>query len=82
MPRGDRRRRDRSGEFTLLRLVSGAAVLFLLAGARMPELPRGRANFLSALPLALYAIAFAFAYVRLSAGTGALILFGASSSRC
>ena len=63
--------------FTLIRLVSGAAALFLLSGARTIELPRGRANFLTALPLALYAIAFAFAYVRLSAGTGALILFGA-----
>jgi len=63
--------------FTLLRLVSGAAALFLLSGARMTALPRGRANFLTALPLALYAIAFAFAYVHLPAGTGALILFGA-----
>jgi drug/metabolite transporter (DMT)-like permease len=63
--------------FTLIRLVSGALALFLLGGARMPALPRGRGTFVTALPLALYAIAFAFAYIQLSAGTGALILFGA-----
>ena len=58
--------------FTLIRIVSGALVLALLARGR-----RGRADWKSAAALALYAIAFAFAYVRLTAGTGALLLFGA-----
>jgi drug/metabolite transporter (DMT)-like permease len=57
--------------FTLWRLVSGAAVLVLLARGR-----QGRRDWRSAFALAFYAAAFAFAYVRLSAGTGALLLFG------
>lgn len=58
--------------FTLVRLASGAAVLALLA--------RRRASFgdwVSALALFAYAAAFSFAYVRLPAATGALLLFGA-----
>jgi drug/metabolite transporter (DMT)-like permease len=35
-----------------------------------------RGNWISAMMLFLYAIAFSFAYLSLSAGTGALILFG------
>src|SRR5207247_3271486 len=38
---------------------------------------RGTGNWLSALALFTYAAAFSFAYVDLSAGTGALLLFGA-----
>jgi len=38
---------------------------------------RGAANWLSALALFVYAAAFSFAYTNLSAGTGALLLFGA-----
>jgi len=37
---------------------------------------RVRGNWISAAMLFLYAIAFSFAYLSLSAGTGALILFG------
>lgn len=39
-------------------------------------IPSLRENFVSAVFLFLYAIAFSFAYISLSAGTGALILFG------
>lgn len=62
--------------FTLLRVVSGALVLGLLVGLRAPRaLPAG--SWTSATALFAYAIAFSYAYVGLSAGTGALILFGA-----
>ncbi len=38
---------------------------------------RRRGNWLSGLALYIYAAAFSFAYITLSAGTGALLLFGA-----
>jgi drug/metabolite transporter (DMT)-like permease len=45
---------------------------------RMRVLDRkGNGNWISALALFTYAAAFSFAYVDLSAGTGALVLFGA-----
>ncbi|MBQ0758168.1 MAG: DMT family transporter [Zhongshania sp.] len=62
--------------FTLVRLVSGAAVLTLLMLIKF----RGftlNGNWLAAAALFGYAAAFSFAYVSLSAGTGALLLFGA-----
>lgn len=59
--------------FTLIRLVSGAAILALLAG---PRRGLSAANPLSALALLGYAAFFSFAYLTLPAGTGALILFG------
>jgi drug/metabolite transporter (DMT)-like permease len=62
--------------FTAIRLLAGAGVLGLVAwrwrGARA-----GHGNGLSGLALFAYAACFAFAYVRLPAGTGALLLFGA-----
>lgn len=62
--------------FTAVRLVAGAAMLALLARLR-PAGTAGRGNFASALALLAYAAAFSFAYVSLSAATGALLLFGA-----
>jgi drug/metabolite transporter (DMT)-like permease len=59
--------------FTLIRLVSGAAILAMLAG---PRRAFSAANPLSALALLAYAGFFSFAYLTLPAGTGALILFG------
>jgi drug/metabolite transporter (DMT)-like permease len=59
--------------FTLIRLVSGAAILALLAG---PRRALSAANPLSALALLAYAGFFSFAYLTLPAGSGALILFG------
>jgi len=58
--------------FTLIRLVSGAMVLMLIAGPRH-SLRAG--NWRSALALVSYAGFFSFAYIALPTGTGALILF-------
>jgi len=64
--------------FTTVRLVSGAITIGLLhAVSRRPGAREKHAgNWISALMLVLYATGFSFAYVLLSAGTGALILFG------
>ena len=62
--------------FTLVRVAAGAVVLVLLrAVMRPPGVPRS--DPLAPLLLFAYAGAFSFAYRSLSAGTGALILFGA-----
>jgi drug/metabolite transporter (DMT)-like permease len=62
--------------FTGVRLASGALVLSLiLAATRVGKRPAG--NWRSATALFAYAAPFSFAYLRLAAGTGALILFGA-----
>jgi drug/metabolite transporter (DMT)-like permease len=67
-----------AASFTLLRLGSGAAVL-LLACVAQGKAGRDllRPDGLSATALFSYAAAFSFAYRDLSAGTGALVLFGA-----
>jgi len=66
-----------AASFTTLRLLSGAIVLLLLAyalpGSRAARAPR---DWVTALALFGYAIAFSFAYTMLTAGIGALILFG------
>jgi drug/metabolite transporter (DMT)-like permease len=62
--------------FTLIRLLAGAATLWLIVRVRTGRSLRA-GSWLSALSLFAYAAAFSFAYVSLSAGTGALILFGA-----
>ena len=62
--------------FTLVRVGAGAAVLWLiLAASGKPQAARG--DWPAALSLFVYAAAFSFAYVSLTAGTGALLLFGA-----
>lgn len=64
--------------FTVIRLTSGAAVLWLVAVFRKRQPgTEGKGNWISAAMLFLYAICFSFAYLSLSAGTGALILFAA-----
>lgn len=65
-----------AADFTALRLASGAAMLALLLRLRQPA-PAISGNWPSALALLAYAAAFSFAYLQLSAATGALILFGA-----
>ena len=63
--------------YTTIRLVSGAAMLFLLASLqRQQNAPILRGSWLSAAFLFLYAVTFSFAYLSLSTGSGALILFG------
>jgi drug/metabolite transporter (DMT)-like permease len=64
--------------FTTIRLLSGAVFLFALAAATgRPREGRAGLSIASGGLLFLYAIAFSFAYVRLDAGIGALLLFGA-----
>ncbi|HJR06065.1 MAG TPA: DMT family transporter [Pyrinomonadaceae bacterium] len=66
-----------AASFTTVRLVSGALMLLLVATAFGKKVPAVRSyKPLSALLLFLYAAAFSYAYTNLSAGTGALILFG------
>ncbi len=74
--------------FTYLRLMSGALTLlvvrwivlgvqrrsFMLAPGAFPPV---RIDWWSPVALVTYAIPFSLAYVRLGAGTGALLLFGA-----
>lgn len=62
--------------FTAVRLTSGAMVLWLIARWRS-KTAAGRGNWLSAFALFAYAAAFSFAYLSLTAATGALLLFGA-----
>jgi len=64
-----------AASFTAIRLVSGALVLGLLASSG-GESTRRHGSWSSALALFSYAAAFSFAYRSLSAGTGALLLFG------
>ena len=65
-----------AASFTLVRIVSGAVCLWIFALlSRRPSRPAG--NWPSALALFGYAALFSFAYLQLTAGTGALLLFGA-----
>lgn len=63
--------------FTAVRLLAGAATLALLVRARGSARPTGSISWSSAALLFAYALPFSFAYTSLSAGTGALLLFGA-----
>lgn len=65
-----------AASFTTIRLVSGALVLWLIARGFRRE-RTGGGNWLSALALFAYAAGFSFAYLSLTAATGALLLFGA-----
>jgi drug/metabolite transporter (DMT)-like permease len=63
--------------FTTIRLVSGAlALALILMVTRRKIAMRHRGSWLAALMLFLYAAFFSYAYVNLTAATGALILFG------
>ncbi|MDO8767868.1 MAG: DMT family transporter [Burkholderiaceae bacterium] len=68
--------------FTAIRLVGGALMLWLVVTMKRSVLVHattkvGGGNWLSAFALFVYAAGFSFAYVSLSAATGALLLFGA-----
>lgn len=65
-----------AADFTAIRLLSGAVMLWILVLLRGGK-RQGRGNWLSAFALFVYAAGFSFSYVDLSAGAGALILFGA-----
>jgi drug/metabolite transporter (DMT)-like permease len=62
--------------FTSIRLVSGAAALALILAVTRRARPAG-GSIGSAFALFLYAAAFSLSYVRIGAGVGALLLFGA-----
>lgn len=64
--------------FTVLRLLSGALVLFLILNFRRTENKRfSKGSWFASAMLFVYAITFSFAYITLDTGTGALVLFGA-----
>lgn len=65
-----------AASFTTIRLLSGAATLWLIAHLSRGA-SAGQGNWLSALALFVYAAGFSYAYVKLTAATGALLLFGA-----
>lgn len=69
-----------AASFTLIRLLAGAVCLWCIArwrdGPRAPQQALA-GNWPSAAALFVYAAAFSFAYASLTAGTGALLLFGA-----
>ena len=65
-----------AASFTSIRLMSGAVVLWAIASLFRGG-STGRGNWISAFALFAYAAGFSFAYISLSAATGALILFGA-----
>jgi len=65
-----------AASFTFIRIVSGAVVLWLIVKMRKVGW-REAGSWPSALALFGYAAAFSFAYMSLSTGTGALLLFGA-----
>lgn len=62
--------------FTAIRLAAGALVLGLVARSS----PWRRRDLVSALALFAYALPFSLAYLKLGAGVGALLLFGAVQS--
>jgi drug/metabolite transporter (DMT)-like permease len=65
-----------AASFTFIRIFSGAAALWLIMKMRRATW-KEEGSWSSALALFIYAAAFSFAYLDLSAGTGALLLFGA-----
>lgn len=66
-----------AASFTTIRFASGAVALLLVSKPSREQAWRGaRGDWRAAAILVIYAVPFAFAYVTLDAGTGALILFG------
>ena len=65
-----------AANFTSIRLVSGAVTLWAIAKF-IRNGSAGKGNWISAFALFAYAAGFSFAYLSLTAATGALLLFGA-----
>jgi drug/metabolite transporter (DMT)-like permease len=63
--------------FTTVRLASGAAMLWLITRLRPAPSPDRPQGWMPAAALAVYMAAFSFAYTRVDAAAGALLLFGA-----
>lgn len=63
--------------FTIVRLLSGALVLFIIISFRKGgKSEKSKGSWYSGIMLFVYAASFSFAYITLETGTGALILFG------
>ena len=66
-----------AASFSTIRLACGAITLFLISAVfKNGSSSSSRSSWTSAALLFLYAVAFSLAYISLSAGVGALILFG------
>ncbi|MEJ2179533.1 MAG: DMT family transporter [Gammaproteobacteria bacterium] len=66
-----------AASFTTIRLVSGAIILVIILLLRDSSVRKTFSfDIKASVALFLYAICFSFAYINLSTGTGALILFG------
>ena len=65
--------------FTIIRLLSGAIVLFIILLIKNQQKPSSasKGSWVSSLMLFTYAITFSLAYITLDTATGALILFTA-----
>lgn len=66
-----------AASFTALRLASGALALWLILRLRGSAVHGTGGDWPSALALFAYAAGFSWAYLQLSAASGALLLFGA-----
>lgn len=66
-----------AASFTTVRVLSGAITLALILLPRWRAHGRDRADWRTVTTLFTYMALFSFAYLSLSAGTGALLLFGA-----
>ena len=66
-----------AASFTFIRLGSGALTLWLIVWAKNKSTALTHGDWFSAGMLFSYAVMFSFAYLTLSTGMGALILFGA-----
>lgn len=64
-----------AASYSTIRMVAGAITLFMIVASRHRSFRQG-GDWPSAFLLFLYAVPFSFAYIGLSTGTGALILFG------
>ena len=65
-----------AASFTSIRLISAAVALWLIVRLSN-NANSGKGNWPSAFALFAYAAGFSFAYINLTAATGALLLFGA-----
>ncbi len=65
-----------ASSFTVIRIVSGAAALWLIWKISGSQREKLSIDWQSASMLFVYAVTFSFAYITLETGTGALILFG------
>lgn len=65
-----------AASFTAIRLIAGALMLWLIVRSKSRK-PSVAGNWPSAFALFAYAAGFSFAYIKLPAASGALLLFGA-----